>query len=87
MFAEDAKKVTKKSKSKQKGIGDEDLFGNTDDIFGDLPTSSTKPKGGTGKGKKGKKKAGAKTPAKKEEKNTGAAEETPPTEGRRVPLL
>ncbi len=60
---------------KQKGKGDEDLFGNTDDIFGDIPAS--KPKAAGTKGKKGKKKA--KGAVKKED--NPQTDETPPTEG------
>ena len=74
MFAEDKKKKVKTTKTikKAKGRADEDLFGNTDDIFGDLPAS--KPKGVT-KGKKSKKKTGATT-------KTATADDTPPTEGK-----
>lgn len=71
MFA--SKQSSKRVKPiKQKGKGDEDLFGNTDDIFGDIPAS--KPKAA---GKKGKKKA--KGAVKKED--NPQTDETPPTEG------
>lgn len=62
----------KPKKAKAKGRSDEDLFGNTDDIFGDIPT---KPK--TAKGKK-KKKTTTKTV---EVKEGVATTEAPPTEG------
>ena len=48
------KKVKKKVVKKAKGRPDEDLFGNTDDIFGDVPDQST-----AAKPKKKKKKAEA----------------------------
>ena len=65
-------KGTKKSK-KPKGRSDEDLFGNTDDIFGDLPaaakTKSPKPK-------KKKKKVEQSTTATATTAPEGAAEES-----------
>lgn len=48
------KKTKKKAVKKVKGRSDEDLFGNTDDIFGDTPDQST-----AAKPKKKKKKANA----------------------------
>ena len=56
--AEGSKKKTKpkgtKKNKKPKGRSDEDLFGNTDDIFGDLP-AATKTKSPKAKTKKKKK--------------------------------
>ena len=75
LFSEDKKSAAKK---KTKGRPDEDLFGNTDDIFGDIPAS--KPK--VTKTKK-KKKTTTKTAEAKEEGGEGVATtETPPTQGK-----
>ena len=77
--AEDSKKKTKpkgtkKEKSKKsKGRSDEDLFGNTDDIFGDLPAAA-KPK--SPKTKKKKKKVEQSTTVSATKATEGAAEES-----------
>ena len=42
MFAED--KSPKQKRSKPKNRTDEELFGNTDDIFGDVPSKQKQPK-------------------------------------------
>ena len=65
MFPSEAKKKPKKTKStdkkKKAPVTDEDLFGNTDDIFGDVPKTASKSATGksattkSGKGKKKKK--------------------------------
>lgn len=41
---EEVAKSEKKIKKKPKERSDDDLFGNTDDIFGDLPATSPKPR-------------------------------------------
>lgn len=74
VFSEDKKK-TKKAKGKAKVRPDEDLFGDTDDIFGGIETKPKSPK--TVKKKK-KTTAAAKG---SEEKEGGATNEAPPTEG------
>ena len=78
LFSEDKKKP-KSKKKKAKGRPDEDLFGNTDDIFGDIPA----PKPKAPKGKK-KKKQTTKTSSVKpepEESKGGGEGDEPPTEG------
>ena len=65
-------KGTKKSK-KPKGRSDEDLFGNTDDIFGDLPAAA---KTKSPKAKKKKKKVEQSTTAAATTAPEGAAEES-----------
>ena len=70
MFPSDDKKKAKKVvKKKKPTVTDEDLFGNTDDIFGNVPKDASKPATGkatkakTGKGKKKKKASSAKAAA------------------------
>lgn len=73
MFSSDIKKKPKKEKTavkkKKPPVTDEDLFGNTDDIFGNVPKGTSKPITGkstktkSGKGKKKKKTLSAKTEA------------------------
>lgn len=46
-----------KTKTKKKGRTDDELFGNTDDIFGDIPVKAKSPKVKRGK-KKGVTKSG-----------------------------
>ena len=74
LFPSDDKKKPKKEKTvvkkKKAPVTDEDLFGDTDDIFGNVPKDTSKPaatgkstKAKTGKGKKKKKASSAKTTA------------------------
>ena len=70
MFPSDDKKKAKKViKKKKPTVTDEDLFGNTDDIFGNVPKDASKPATGkstkakTGKGKKKKRASSAKAAA------------------------
>ena len=55
IFADEEPKKKKSPKKKPKGRTDEELFGNTDDIFGDIPPSTGK----SPKTKKKKKKTAA----------------------------
>ena len=67
--SDDKKKAKKVVKKKKPTVTDEDLFGNTDDIFGNVPKDASKPATGkstkakTGKGKKKKKATSAKAVA------------------------
>ena len=73
LFPSDDKKKPKKEKTvvkkKKAAVTDEDLFGDTDDIFGNVPKDTSKPATGkstkakTGKGKKKKKASSAKATA------------------------
>ncbi len=54
--SEESEKKSKKVK-KAKARPDDDLFGNTDDIFGDVPTNPTSPKPRKTKSKKSTKKS------------------------------
>ena len=76
IFAEEGAAEPKKKKSikkKTKGRTDDELFGNTDDIFGDIPASTGK----SPKTKKKKKKTTAAAPSGEGGGAVGGASEAP----------